>query len=112
MTTLTVTDRHIITEREDRDVIVTSGAKLTIAALLTGDLTVEAGARVDIDGGFGGQILVNDGAVFVVEGAIFGDQYMTPFGFQIIDRDIRVTVNRDTPRHRVIGTHGRYGVQI
>lgn len=129
MSVLTATDGQAISDIEDRDIVVPSGVRLHIKGITNGSLhvldhgevridgmakgalSVELGGRVEVTGVLGGPIVLNGGVVRLAEGAMFRGRTMGRLGFEPA-RSASSTITRDTPRHRIVGTHGNYGVEL
>jgi hypothetical protein len=112
MDTLTATNKQVIDGTESRDIVVPAGVRLYIAGIADGDLYIEAGGKVDVTGGLRGAIRLNDGVLRLAEGAFVGDKMMAPDGLTASADSPRPVITRDTPRHRLVGTHGNYGVHL
>lgn len=131
MEPITAEDGQNINGVEDATIVVPSGVLLTVSGVTNGaiwvqdhgevhisgvargPLQVHRGARVDVTGRFEGSLQVNEGVLRVAEGAYFVDWVMGPTGFErhSLDRPA-VAITRDTPRHRIVGALGNYGVHL
>lgn len=111
MTELRPADGQTIGNIEDRNIYVAAGVSIVIDGIAKGELRVEAGGRVEVTGMLQGDVLLNDGAIYIAEGAFFGDRVMTRFGLERQERPVPATVSPDSPRHKLVGVRGGYGVQ-